>query len=300
MTNTDSHNQKPLKDSLFERIEAEQVCPHSRLFFKTREVTVWSLWLLSVLVGALAVAVSLFVMVHRQYELYEATHENFLTFLVEVMPYAWIVTFGIMVYVAVYNIRHTRHGYRYPVWVILSSSVILSFAGGSALQMFGFGYTVDHLLGANMRLYVSQEKLDERLWQMPEEGRLLGSLSQTAIPESEEIIMFTDVTGQTWKLNISELRPREIELLTSDRRVRLLGQCMGDTKEEFHVCGVFPWMMRKEVTVDQLVAERNFFVQRVSEQAKIARLMSSASDSVSEETSVCATIAPVHRMAVQP
>src|SRR6056297_1803607 len=134
MNEKNPHDMNNLKNALFEKIETDNVRPHSRMFFKGRECVIWLLWLISVLVGALAVAISVFVVTHRQYALYEATHDNFLTFMVEVLPYVWIIVFGAMALFAVYNLRHTKRGYRYPVSYILASSVVLSFAIGSALH----------------------------------------------------------------------------------------------------------------------------------------------------------------------
>ncbi len=85
------------KDRVMSRIECEGICPRSKTFFKTRECGVWALWGASVIVGALSVAVTLFVIAYRQYALYEATHENFLTFIVEALPYLWITVFALMV-----------------------------------------------------------------------------------------------------------------------------------------------------------------------------------------------------------
>ncbi len=97
MTNTPprhnaSESTSSLKQTVLARIDQENVCPRGRWLFHSRECVVWTLWLVTVLVGALAVAVSLFVIAQRQYALYEATHDNFLTFLVTVLPYLWIIT----------------------------------------------------------------------------------------------------------------------------------------------------------------------------------------------------------------
>ena len=71
-----------VEDVPSERIEEEKVRPRSRMFFQGRECIIWTLWLISMLVGTLAVAITLYVITHHQYALYEATHENFFTFLV--------------------------------------------------------------------------------------------------------------------------------------------------------------------------------------------------------------------------
>jgi hypothetical protein len=303
MNTNNTPPKKPLKDALFERIESEHVCPRSRLFFQSRECVVWFVWFFSIVVGALAVAVSLFVVTHRQYELYEATHENFFTFIVEVLPYVWFFVFGLMAYLAVYNLRHTKHGYRYPVSIILLSSVILSFAGGSALQMFGLGYTFDNVLGQQMPMYTSQGKLEQRLWQMPSDGRLLGRQVLATVTPTTTII-FEDMNGQRWRMDVTELTAHDIELLASEQKVRLLGQTKNAELHFFHACGAFPWMIDRDVTMHDMDMERRAFIERVYKHAKRAedRLAllegeTFASTSLAKE-SVCANIAAVRRMPI--
>ena len=303
MNNNQTKNTKPLKETLFERIESERVCPKSRLIFQSKECFVWFFWFLSVVIGALAVAVSLFVVIHHQFAFYEATHNNFFTFMVDVLPYLWILMFLIMVYVAIYNLKHTAHGYRYPVWVILSSSLVLSFAGGSALQLFGFGYTVDKILGDHMDMYVSQEKLEKKMWQDPDDGRLVGKqVFSTLAPTST--IVFEDVAGRRWRMDVSELPVRDLELLATNKTVKLIGKSVNEKVHIFHACGAFSWMMEKDVTLAQMNEERRVFVQRVSEHAKKAKEQlfmtgeRSFDSAVLPRQSVCATIAPVRKMPV--
>jgi hypothetical protein len=295
-----------LKYKLFDKIECDGVYPRSKLFFRCHECIVWSLWLLSIAVGAVAVSVSLFVMSHHQYALYEATHDNLFTFLVEALPYIWIVVFGLMVWVAIYNLRHTSKGYRYPLWIILMSSIILSFAGGSALQFFGIGYTVDDILGSKMTVYLSQEKLEARMWQDPEAGRLLGKQIYTTLAPTTTII-FKDTNGNNWQINVSELKERDVNLLSSGEKVRVLGKYMNGDMRTFHACGAFTWMMDKNTSVKDMTEERNIFIENVSNYAKKRTDMTKSERggrlsvaSSSEKYSVCATIASVKRMPYKP
>ncbi len=261
MDNQSSQLNKSFKDALLKKIESEQVCPRSKFSFLCQECGVWFFWMISVVVGAFAVAVSLFVVTHRQYELYEATHNNFFTFVVEVLPYVWIITFILMVFIAVYNFRNTKHGYRYSLRLVVISSVILSFAGGSSLQMFGLGYTIDNILGQQMPIYQSQGKLEQKMWQMPNDGRLLGVL-MIPVVSTTSIIVFHDVEGREWSMNIDELNPRDIDLLSSGKTVRLLGECTDKENGIFHACAVFPWMIESMVTVQDMKKERKAFVDR--------------------------------------
>lgn len=294
---------KPLKDKLFSRIEEEHVCPHSRLFFKGRELFFWSFWLISVVVGALAVAVALFVVLSGQYAFYQATHENFFTFMVEALPYLWILTFIVMSYGAVYQIRHTKRGYRHSLFVVLVSSMLLSVAGGSALQLFGFGHEIDEVLGRHLSLYTSQKKFVERLWQDPAAGRLVGAQVYTTLAPTSTIIL-EDVAGQRWTIQVNELSLADTEMLASGAVVRILGKPIDEVLHLFHSCGVFPWAEERQRTRAEMSEERERYVEKVGVHARQAmenkpRLVGSsiASTTLTVE-SICATIKPVRRFVV--
>ncbi|USN88626.1 MAG: hypothetical protein H6780_04025 [Candidatus Nomurabacteria bacterium] len=251
-----------LKEALFARIESEKVCPRPKYIFWGKECSFWVLWGLAVLVGALAFAVTMLVTLHGQYALYEATHENFFTFMVDVLPYLWIFILGLVTIGAVYNVRHTKRGYRYPVWMIVASSVVLSFAGGSALHYFGLGYRLDEVMGQHLAMYMSQEKMERELWQVPEQGRLVGRLVYTTVAPTTTVV-FEDSLGQRWRVEMADLTSADMELLASKQTVRLLGMVENETAYVFHACGAFPWMLSPETTVADMSKERENFVQQI-------------------------------------
>ncbi|MCD5381324.1 MAG: hypothetical protein LR008_01985 [Candidatus Pacebacteria bacterium] len=294
---------KSLKDSLFERIESDHVCPRSNLSFLCQECLVWIVWLFSIAIGSLTIAVSIFVITQRQYALYEATHDNFLTFIVGALPYIWILAFGIMVYVAIRNFRCTKHGYKYSVHAVILSSVALSLMGGVALQHYGLGYSVDSSLGNRVGGYLSQEKLEKKAWQAPEEGRLLGKQVLDSVSPQKAFI-FEDAEGKQWRMNVTELMKQELDLLATEKTVRLLGKAEYGGKEIFHVCGVFPWMVEKDMTLGELREQRKQFVDRVydhlEKEKERNRLMEEQGISSNSRTEkgICADITAVRRMPV--
>ncbi len=306
MTDMNKPQQKKLdlKHSVIEMIDEKNVCPRSRWFFVCKETLVWIFWGLSVVVGALAVAVSLFVISHKPYALYEATHENFLTFIVGALPYIWILLFAITAYLAIRNLRHTKRGYRYCAWKVVVSSLVLSLAGGAVLQLFGFGYAIDHKLGEEMRMYMSQEKMEMKLWQTPTDGRLIGKQVLSTLAPTSTVI-FEDSLGTRWNLTVSELMPMDLNLLESGQKVRIVGTTSDITTKQFHACGVFPWMLDRSMKMKELSAERQAFVERVYEhkdraeermtQLELATFKPNQRR-LEEATGLCAEIAPVRRI----
>jgi hypothetical protein len=224
----------------------------------------WSLWLLSVLAGALATAVILYVLKYRHFAPYFATHESFFWFMADALPYVWLTLLAVMALVAVYNIKCTNRGYRRSLPVILLSSLALSVGIGAVLQSLGFGFAVDRMLGAHMPLYTSQQKFDERLWQSPMEGRLIGrQVLSTVAPTST--IVFEDIDGNRWNFCVSELSERERELLASEQVVRMIGTTTVSGAKIFHACGILTWATENELTMKRLGEEKREFIARARE-----------------------------------
>lgn len=303
MNDMNNKTESNLQKSILNTIESENVCPRSRLFFVCKETLVWILWGLSVVIGAVAVAVCFFVMLHQQYALYEATHENFLTFIVGALPYIWFAIFAVMAIFAVKNLRHTKRGYKYSVLTVLMSSLILSLVTGTALQLFGFGYLVDQYLGEELEMYMSQEKLEMELWQAPDDGRLIGQLTQ--MEGETELISFTDSYDEMWSVNITELSAMDLGLLKTENLVRMVGTTSSTTANQFHACGVFPWMLDKSMKIEELSHERQAFVERVYNHKDMAKerlaaleeeTFESDPERLAEIMGVCAEIAAVRRI----
>jgi hypothetical protein len=240
-----------LKSQIMNRIEKESVTPTAKWIYTARESALWGLWILTILIGSLAIAVSIFVVVSRNYALYEATHETFLTSMIEFLPYLWFAIFGFMVVFAIYNLRHTKNGYRYPLWQIFASSLVLSVAGGGVLHVAGVGYMVDHQIGIFSPQYQSQEKMEARLWQNPEKGRLLGYFIEYD-KDNQTLAIFEDINGVRFDTDISELSDLSEELTEAGTKVRLLGELISNEPAKFHACAVFPWFVPGNQTMEEL------------------------------------------------
>ncbi len=248
--------------SVLKRIEAEQMTPRPRYTFVVWECLVWSLWLLSVVIGAAALAVLFYVGMNATYALYEVTHQNFLTFLFAILPYIWVILLALVAYLAVYGLRHTKRGYRYSAVELVGSSLVLSLAGGVLFHYVGFGHMLDQSLGRQIAQYMSMEKMELKMWQMPTSGRLVGMVVPR--PESmsrDAILQFADKDGARWTLSSTELSDYELELLVTKSRVRLLGT--STAPQVFHVCAVFPWMFDKAMARSDMERERRLFEDRI-------------------------------------
>ncbi|MCA9366303.1 hypothetical protein KC722_01855 [Candidatus Kaiserbacteria bacterium] len=261
-----NNNAKPrdLRAMIVERIETENIKPHSWWYWLVLDSAVWTLWVVSVLLGALAVSVVLFASVHMSFELYEATHPSSYEFMMETLPFLWLFVLAVMFLAGYYNLRHTKHGYRYSLPLVIASSIGASIALGFLFHALNIGYYVDTFLGRHMPMYESQEHMAGRSWQRPTAGRLMGHFIETD-ENTEGYVWFKDMDGGEWMVTLGELAPRELKLLSSGDDVRVIGFMATDTPNMLHGCGVFPWLFDKPPVLSELREQREMFIERMQE-----------------------------------
>jgi hypothetical protein len=253
MTENNSENQ--LSRQVMSKISTGSVVPRSRWFFLSREYGLRFLWFTSVIIGAVAMAVTLSVISYRQASLYEVTHDSFWLFLMDALPYLWMALFIFVVMTATYNLKHTNRGYRHTLLKVVLGSMFCSFVAGTLLHLFGLGFGVDKELGKFVTIYDSQEKLEIKVWQNPKAGLLIGQVKVGEYKENTERtsgLLFVDLSGQRWSLITAELAEQDKDLLSSGEDVRIVGQKIESEPKSFLVCGVLPWVYKEERPMHEL------------------------------------------------
>jgi hypothetical protein len=240
---TTQHKQEEHADlaaKVFGRIKDEKIAPRSRWHFVLHNYTLWALWGVSIIVGALAVAANIFVFANFGWQLYAATHNSFMGFVLDYLPYLWLVTLCIFVFIAYENMRHTKRGYRYPLWVIVAVSILASGFGGVMLYTAGVGQFVDSTIGKRIPLHRPFVMIKTEHWVSPERGLLAGEVVNA--DETSDIFVLRTFEGVEWTIETSSLMEPDWRALNEFSEVRVIGVplvAMGT--ERFHACFVLPW-----------------------------------------------------------
>lgn len=296
MSQKDLKQNKNIKESVLDRIEAADIRPRSKWFWRCRSSLVWVLWGLSIVLGALSVAILIFASAHVRFSLFEATHSSRLALALEIMPYAWVGVFGLMLGFAYFNFRHTDRGYRYPLVHIILSSIGFSVVGGVLLHVAGLGYQLDMSLGRMSDMYKSQEEIAISLWQRPKEGRLVGKLLKGSVGQTK--VTYKDIDGTTWLIQTTDLSRPDINNLLSGLETRVIGVLATNTPGLLHGCGVFHWPFSAMPKQGYLEQERKEFLDRLYAHKDLAKertkeLILSASES---QVGPCSKLEAIERM----
>ncbi len=273
-----------IKQSVLDRLEREGITPHSRLYWLSYEYAFWAAWVLSVILGAVALAILSFTSLYIGYSLYEATHQSFLTFFLDTLPYLWLLAFGSLTLVAYFNLRNTKRGYKYPLYLVVGSSFGFSVVGAMMLHSIGAGFYLDQYMGEQLESYQSRAEFEAQMWQNPLAGRMLGAVKRLEYGDQEQV-RFIDVKNEEWNITITELRPKDSELLLSGRKVRMLvATTTEDVRDGMVACAVFPWILDDAPGVTKWREERNNFVEEVEERrAKLLDLLEDIKEVVEDD-----------------
>lgn len=208
---------------LIGKIKEEKLNPKPRWQFLFKNYVIWLSGLLSLMVGAAAIAVMIYLFQNNDWEL--VPQLGFWELFVITLPYFWIVFLGLFIFILNYNFRHTERGYRYPIWMIAGGSVVASLALGGLLYAGGWGEKIDNTLAA-APYYDRFINRNVVYWHKPEGGRLAGVVEEAGA--DGRTVTIIDPLGRRWEVVATSMpaMPRPGE------PVKVLGRPLEDGRFE--------------------------------------------------------------------
>lgn len=221
-------------DAALNRIKKEEIQPKSRWQIALQHWVLWVPGLISVIVGACAVAAIIFTFRNAGWEYRHVTHTTQFGFLLDILPSLWIILLVIFGLITIKTLRKTRRGYRYALWSIMVVSVVVSIGLGSGMYAFGVGEMLDRKVAeVAPPLHRSIEQRLDRVWDAPEEGRVSGVVQAPVLNDQFTLLG----SGLDWVVDVSQARGPIDQLVVSDQKVRVIGY---EDDQIFHACAVFP------------------------------------------------------------
>jgi hypothetical protein len=234
----ENEKQKTIAEEVINRLDEQDIKPIARWHFVFRNSSFWTLWGLSIVLGACATAATIFVFLNSGWQYQSVTHDSFLKFLLDIVPFFWIVSIFGMIAFGYFNIRHTTRGYRFSFYMVVLLSILISFIGGTILYAIGVGRNIDNIRRpipfASPILFT-----EEGRWNNTEKGLISGSVeSFDSINQTLTINLFS---GEKKILSTKELQEKDLNLLTGGAHIRIIGGFDEDDKDTFVACVVIPW-----------------------------------------------------------
>ncbi|MFA5024640.1 MAG: hypothetical protein WC523_06860 [Patescibacteria group bacterium] len=240
LSKNDSGQEQTVANRLWEqkilaKIKTDKLTPKPRWQFLLKNYVVWIFGAAALLIGAAAISVMIYLFIYNDWNLYEQTHKSFMEFFLLTLPYFWIIFLGLFIFIIYYNLKHTKRGYRYPLYLVILAPVAASLILGFSLYYLGVGEQIDDVLGRQAPFYDRFINRHVGFWSDPDEGRLIGLVVS---PLDNNKFILVDRSGEEWLVSISRLPDRAASLVILGQPVKLLGQ--RETAAEFEADRILP------------------------------------------------------------
>lgn len=216
-------------------IQERELAPKARWTYVVRSAFMLALLVISVILGALTVATSEFLLVDRDWDLAAELGQRNTIATIQSLPYLWLAALLLLVVVTYNLLTRTRRGYRFAPVTVLGGSVLMSLALGSGLYAAGVGPSTHEYarraVPAYDRLVISRE----HFWSNPQQG-LLGGVVLGATTTEEFLLQ--DGRGAIWLVQVTGNE----DAVAVGNYVRVIGFLNGTST--FSADNVLPWERR--------------------------------------------------------
>ncbi|MFH1412956.1 MAG: hypothetical protein ABIG10_02925 [bacterium] len=212
-------NQKFTKRVL-KTIKEKKILPKPKLEFVLKNLAIWLLGILFLLIGSMASAVIIYMVRHNDWYLSDHLSDSPLAFVFATLPYFWLIILALFIFVAYYQIKCTREGYKYRICNIIALIFIFSVLLGQIFYNFGLGQKIDMHLSDNFDFYNKRLCHNSVVWNRPDRGIIIGIVEDVI---NQEIIIH-DLDNKHWQVSINQIKtdPR----LSIGNKIKIIGEIL--------------------------------------------------------------------------
>jgi len=214
-------SQKALKT-----IRTKKIKPKPKWEFLLKDYVVWAIFGLSVLIGSLSVSIIIFMVSNSGWDGI-AKFSSLKPMLLNI-PYFWILILIVFLFLAYYNFKHTKGGYKHNPYLIIIISILISAVLGSVVYGMGGGKKMEEVFYQKLPLYQKIMNHGARILMSPQEGRLAGII----ITEYNLNFSLKDFNGKIWIIVLRGESAENQDLIKVGTRVKIIGEQVSKNKFE--------------------------------------------------------------------
>jgi hypothetical protein len=220
-----------LSSKILQNIKEQKIVPVPKWKILLRNRVVFSLSLISAILGIISIAV----MLHVWFSPFEGAQPVGILGTASNIPYLWFAVILIFLFVAYHNFVHSEGGYRWKTLKMLLLAITISLIAGVGLFVYGIGRIVNVGLLSTVPGYSQFGDTRGRRWMSVEDGRIAGRITKI---HSESSFVLSDMYGEIWNVNLAA--PEALTpTVTSGTFVKVLGQ--KEREGEFTASEVIEW-----------------------------------------------------------
>jgi len=220
---------------LIEKIQQQDIKPLPRWRFTVKNSIFWSLFVICVFFGALAFSVILFAIQQADFDITRHFSHSAIELILVLVPIFWIISLIVLLIMAIISIKNSKKGYRFTSPALVGFSAGLSILIGTLFFVTGGAGRLEHAFSSRVSHYESIEERKSRVWSMPEEGFLSGTIISTG----EHVFELKDLQGKLWVISYDDAGVVPSVQIADGEKIKLTGTITSDN--EFRADLIRPW-----------------------------------------------------------
>jgi len=225
-----------LSQNVLEKIKFRKIKPTPKWQFLLKDYVIWGAGIISVLVGAFAFAVILYMLVNNHWDIYQYATNSLTSYIFSTLPYYWLLFLSIFLVIAYLNIRHTSKGYKYNLNLIIVASIGVSVILGTIFYGIGLGQTIDNEFSKRMPIYKKFMQRDLGMWHKPGRGIIAGEVIEVIDKNNFILKSKKDIN---WQVNSGSVSYILIEEIIKGEELIIIGEKVSENK--FKAIMIKPW-----------------------------------------------------------
>ncbi|MCF6276294.1 MAG: hypothetical protein L3J07_00430 [Candidatus Magasanikbacteria bacterium] len=209
-----------LSKKVLDKIKEEDLKPISKSSFLLKNSILWIFGGLTMILGAVAVSVIIFILTTQEWSIYKQIGDGFFKFFFLVVPYFWFVIFTLFIFITYLNYKHTKFGYRHSFGMVVLVYFLATLVLGGVFYFAKVGGKMENLFSQKVPFYEVMVQHRQKVWQYPERG-LLGGRIEKILPNG---FLLLDINKEKWIVDTKDAKIYSIQELKTGNVVGIVGK----------------------------------------------------------------------------
>ena len=208
-----------ISEKVLEKIKSDHLKPKPWAIFLAKRSVFFVITVIVVLLGSLSVAIMIDNFRYNDFLSHELIGQTFGGLLVASLPYFWIISFFIFLIAVYYNLKQTRHGYRYALGIVIGAYFLITIFAGSVLAFTGFSRGAEKMVSERIPAYAQMMCGQGKKWLKPESGVIAGMV----VEQDGDFLILRDWEGKLWQVDCRQIGIPNCLKFAGKERVKIFG-----------------------------------------------------------------------------
>lgn len=222
-------------EKIIKQIDQQDLKPKPKWYFNLKNLGFWTLFIGSILIGAIAFSIILYSIHQSDFLLLDHWGHSGTESILIMLPYLWLTLLFLFSIVAFFSFKKFKKAYKFNFASILSINFILSAVLGTILFLSNGSHLLDKAFNNTFQNYRSVEDYKKERWLNPDGGLLAGTVQSF----DDETLTLVDFNNTSWTIDISNAFIAPILKLEENEKVKIVGKKVDN--QIFKANEIRPW-----------------------------------------------------------